>query len=195
MSLVPCTRTSWCQAAQDTWDLFTPLRYCAGAIWGLLSGRETFLIGLSALGEPSLRSSPKSKRQTARWSDALPSKSGSQRSAQPTKDCPSGECQQARRSQPCSNPCWSFPGSFPRFLPLLTSGLLGPLRKLRNFSNPERKQICIGWMTVSALHLPILWARGHWALHGRTYLRTQRIFLYIFHKRQVHWTKWDDCAI
>lgn len=104
----------------------------------------------------------------------------------PTKDCPSGACQQARRSQPFSNPCWSFPGSFPRFLPLLTSWLLGPLRKLRNFSNPERKQICIGWMTVSALRLPIPWARGHWALHGRTYLRTQRIFLYIFHKRQVH---------
>lgn len=57
-----------------------PPHHCAGAIWGSLSGMEMFSLWLSALGESSLKSSPKSKGQVARWSDVLPSEARSQRS-------------------------------------------------------------------------------------------------------------------
>lgn len=66
-----------------------PPHHCAGAIWGSLSGMEMFSLWLSALGESSLKSSPKSKGQVARWSDVLPSEARSQRShAQPRQGQP-----------------------------------------------------------------------------------------------------------
>lgn len=56
---------------------------------GLAVRQGPFVIGLPALGESSLRASPKSKRQAARWSDALPSKARSQKgSAQPYPGLP-----------------------------------------------------------------------------------------------------------
>lgn len=62
---------------------------CAGAIWGLLSGKEIYFTWAFCPWESSLKSSPKSKRQVAKWSDALPSETESQRSsAQPPQGLP-----------------------------------------------------------------------------------------------------------
>jgi len=121
---------------------------------GLAVSRETFLIGLSALGEASLRSSPKSKRQTADGQMHCPVRPGAQGVVpRPTKDALLCRRMSASKEVPALlEPMLELPS----FLPLLTSGLLGPLGKLRNFSNPKRKYICIGWMTISALPLPIL---------------------------------------
>lgn len=58
-----------------------PPHRCAGAIWGLLSGKEIYFTWAFCPWKSSLKSSPKSKRQLARWSDALPSETESQRSS------------------------------------------------------------------------------------------------------------------
>lgn len=84
-----------------------PAPLCS-AVWGLLSGREVFPLGFSALGESSLKSCPESKGQVARWSMHCPVRPGA-KGAVPrlAKNCPSlwkDHDKQARRSWPTLSP-------------------------------------------------------------------------------------------
>lgn len=129
---------------------------CAGAIWGLLSGKEIYFTWAFCPWESSLKSSPKSKRQVAKWSDALPSETESQRSsAQPPQGLPfsPGEWWSASKEVLAqAKPMYKLLDSSL----LLTSGLLAPLGKLRDFSNPKRQYLSLHWMNEHQC-LPILW--------------------------------------
>lgn len=148
---------------------------CWGCL-GLAVSQGDFLSGLSALGESSLKSSPKPKGQMASRPKAPPRKAGSQRShAQPRQRMPFSreELLRARGSQP-RLPLMRVSQLSPFFFFFFYLGASGTLGKLRDFSNPKREYISLRWMDeyqCPPFTHPV--ARGDLALTGRTYFRTQ----------------------
>lgn len=154
MSPVPSTG-----AAQETWELHTWYPAVLGRLGACCqAGRQTVFNWTFC---SCWVLSPKSKEQTASCT--------AQQGREPKVQC------LALQTLPFS-PGQADPTlEFPSFLPLLTSGLLAPPGKPRDFfSTLKESAFCyIGWMNISALPLSILRASEDRALSGRTHSRTR----------------------
>lgn len=131
LSLVPSKELACVRLLRKCESQTPPTLLCCGYL-GLAVSQGDFFTGLSALPESSLKSSPKSKGQVARWSDALPRKAKSQwSSAQPCQGLPfsPAELRGERGSQPRLPPHRSFP-VFSLFPP---HGFLNPWKAERIF--------------------------------------------------------------
>lgn len=160
------------------WENQTPTALLdAGAVWGLLSVRETFYLGFLPLGNLllSLVQSPR-----GRWPAGQRHRPGRQGAKgampSPAKECLSPGrncCELGGPSLGC--PSWEFPSFLPLFFFFFFYlGASGTLGKLRDFSNPKREYISLRWMDeyqCPPFTHPV--ARGDLALTGRTYFRTQ----------------------
>lgn len=129
-----------------------------------------FLIGLSALGESSLQSSPK-----GRWPPGqmlCPARQGAKGAApSPAKDCLLSRGTVAREEVTAQATATQ---ELPGFLPFLSSGLPEPLESGVIFPNPRGRSTSLHWMDEHRCPpLSVLWAPGDRALSGRTHLRTQ----------------------